>query len=96
MILSLNNSRCNIFRGFPWIFITVVILLQDCRFIESIYSFQCTHDDDQVALQLKLYALYQKSKGILMFLVISFISMIIYYSTFIVMIIKGWSMFLLH
>ncbi|PAV16649.1 hypothetical protein PNOK_0826900 [Pyrrhoderma noxium] len=46
------------------------------------------------ALQLKLYALYQKSKRILTFMVIISISMVIYYTTFAAMVIKNWTIIL--
>ena len=45
----------------------------------------------QVALLLKLYAIYEKSKRILTFLVISLITMTIYYTTFVTIIIKDWT-----
>ncbi|PAV16655.1 hypothetical protein PNOK_0827500 [Pyrrhoderma noxium] len=40
-------------------------------------------------LQLKLYALYQKSKKVLTFLIIIFISMVIYYTTFAAIMVKN-------
>ena len=70
------------------------MLLGDCKSIRSFFSFKYAHKD-QVALLLKLYVIYEKSKRILAFLVILFIAMVIYYTIYTTIIVKDWSMFLL-
>ena len=91
---SLSITRCDILYSISWIVSVIVMLLGDCEPVRSFFSFKYAHKD-QVALLLKLYVIYEKSKRILAFLVILFIAMVIYYTIYTTIIIKGWSMFLL-